>query len=189
MNTTNNTVLITGGSAGIGFELAALFAEKGNKVIITGRDEQRLTAAVHRLKNATGILSDVADPVQVDNLVATINKDFPDLNIVIDHAFDRIYDRKADADSFTDLVTKKPTVKKPFQWRWQKGYYGLGGESDLHWCATLLRTSAILSACWSRPKCASEYCLAERPISNRSSGSESSLLSESYQSFSDWALK
>jgi len=96
MNTTNNTVLITGGSAGIGFELAALFAEKGNKVIITGRDEQRLTAAVHRLKNATGILSDVADPVQVDNLAATINKDFPDLNIVINNAGKAYYYKRGD---------------------------------------------------------------------------------------------
>jgi len=86
MNTTNNTVLITGGSAGIGFELAALFAEKGNKVIITGRDEQRLKKAVEQLKNVTGILSDVTNPAQVDDLVARINKDFPGLNILINNA-------------------------------------------------------------------------------------------------------
>jgi len=100
MNTTNNTVLITGGSAGIGFELAALFAEKGNKVIITGRDEQRLKKAVEQLKKVsgvrngvtgvgngiTGILSDVTNPAQVDDLVARINKDFPGLNILINNA-------------------------------------------------------------------------------------------------------
>ena len=86
MNTTNNTVLITGGSAGIGFELAKLFAEKGNKVIITGRDEQRLKTAVTKLTNATGILSDVTDPAQVDQLVARITRDHNDLNIVINNA-------------------------------------------------------------------------------------------------------
>jgi len=86
MNTTNNTVLITGGSAGIGFELANLFVEKGNQVIITGRDEQRLKAAVARLKNVTGIVSDITDPGQIDELVARINKDFPGLNIVINNA-------------------------------------------------------------------------------------------------------
>jgi len=86
MNTTNNTVLITGGSAGIGFELANLFVEKGNQVIITGRDEQRLNAAVARLKNVTGIVSDITDPGQIDELVARINKDFPSLNIVINNA-------------------------------------------------------------------------------------------------------
>jgi len=86
MNTTNNTVLVTGGSAGIGFELAALFAEKGNQVIITGRDEHRLKTAVARLKNTTGILSDVTDPAQVDELVTRINKDFPGLNLVVNNA-------------------------------------------------------------------------------------------------------
>ncbi|HVU55260.1 MAG TPA: SDR family NAD(P)-dependent oxidoreductase [Puia sp.] len=86
MNTTNNTVLITGGSAGIGFELAALFAEQGNKVIITGRDEKRLNTAVSRLNNTTGIVSDVTDPVQADQLTARIVKDFPGLNIVINNA-------------------------------------------------------------------------------------------------------
>lgn len=38
MNTTNNTILITGGSAGIGFEIAKLLSEKGNNIIITGRN-------------------------------------------------------------------------------------------------------------------------------------------------------
>ncbi len=42
MKTTNNTVLISGGSAGIGLEIAKLFSAGGNKVIITGRDKQRL---------------------------------------------------------------------------------------------------------------------------------------------------
>ena len=37
MKTTNNTVLITGGSAGIGLEMAKLFSSMGNHVIILGR--------------------------------------------------------------------------------------------------------------------------------------------------------
>ena len=51
MKTTNNTVLITGGSAGIGFELAKLLSAKGNDVIITGRNKERLQhIANHQLK-------------------------------------------------------------------------------------------------------------------------------------------
>jgi len=86
MNTTNNTVLITGGSAGIGFAIAALFSETGNQVIITGRDEQRLKAAASRLKNTTAIVSDVSDPAQVDALVEKVNREFPHLNILINNA-------------------------------------------------------------------------------------------------------
>lgn len=86
MNTSNNTVLITGGSAGIGFELAKSFSESGNQVIITGRDEQRLRSAAAKLKNTKAIVSDVSDNAQVDALVAQLNREYPNLNIVINNA-------------------------------------------------------------------------------------------------------
>lgn len=86
MKSTQNTVLITGGSAGIGFEIAKLLAEKGNKVIITGRNPERLNKALAQLKNATGLISDVTKSNEVDQLVAKIHADFPGLNVVINNA-------------------------------------------------------------------------------------------------------
>ncbi|WP_439556531.1 SDR family NAD(P)-dependent oxidoreductase [Dyadobacter sp.] len=56
MKTTGNTILITGGSAGIGWEIAKAFSVSGNQVIITGRDEQRLANAASQLKNVTPIV-------------------------------------------------------------------------------------------------------------------------------------
>lgn len=85
MKTSNNTILITGGSAGIGFEFAKLFSVD-NKVIITGRSEQRLKEAASKLKNVTAILGDVSDAGDVEKLVATIYKEHPDLNVVINNA-------------------------------------------------------------------------------------------------------
>lgn len=41
MKLTGNTILITGGTRGIGFEFAKQFSELGNTVIITRRDETR----------------------------------------------------------------------------------------------------------------------------------------------------
>ncbi|GAB3908809.1 SDR family NAD(P)-dependent oxidoreductase [Larkinella knui] len=86
MKTQNNTVLITGGSAGIGFEIAKLFAQNGNQVIITGRNAKRLQEAVAQLENTTGIVSDVSNPDDVNQLVERLNKDFPTLNVVINNA-------------------------------------------------------------------------------------------------------
>jgi len=86
MKTTNNTVLITGGSAGIGLEIAKLLSEKGNKVIITGRNEARLQQAASQLKNASTIVSDVSNAEDVENLVGQIKTEFPDLNMVINNA-------------------------------------------------------------------------------------------------------
>lgn len=86
MKTANNTVLITGGSAGIGLQIAKAFIEKGNEVIITGRDEARLKAAAAQLGRVTTITSDVTKPADVDRLVSRIEKDYPGLNILINNA-------------------------------------------------------------------------------------------------------
>lgn len=86
MKTTNNTVLVTGGSAGIGFEIAKILSEKGNKVIITGRNPERLDQAVAKLPNVMGIACDVTSDEEVDRLVKTLTVDFPELNIIINNA-------------------------------------------------------------------------------------------------------
>jgi uncharacterized oxidoreductase len=45
MKLENNTVLITGGSSGIGLELSKVLIQKGNKVIICGRSIDKLNKA------------------------------------------------------------------------------------------------------------------------------------------------
>jgi len=86
MKTTANTVLITGGSAGIGLEIARHFVALGNKVIITGRDEQRLNKAAAELGNVTAIPFDVSNAESVEQLVNRVKNDFPDLNVLINNA-------------------------------------------------------------------------------------------------------
>lgn len=86
MNTTNNTILITGGSAGIGFEIAKLFSQKGNHVIITGRNAEKLEKAAAQLQHVTAIVSDVNNEADVNILAERLNKDFPQLNILINNA-------------------------------------------------------------------------------------------------------
>ena len=86
MNTSNNTVLITGGSAGIGFAIAKLLSEKGNHVIITGRNRERLNAAAAKLSNVTAIACDVTNEEDVRALITRIELEFPQLNILINNA-------------------------------------------------------------------------------------------------------
>jgi len=86
MKTTNNTILITGGSAGIGFETAKLLSGQGNHVIIVGRDQNRLDKAKAKLNNVTDIKADVSKADDVKELVATVSRLFPELNIVINNA-------------------------------------------------------------------------------------------------------
>lgn len=86
MKTQNNTILVTGGSAGIGFAIAKLFSEKGNTVIITGRDAARLQQAAAQLPGVIPIISDVADEAQVNQLAEILRTQYSALNIVVNNA-------------------------------------------------------------------------------------------------------
>lgn len=85
MKTTNKTVLITGGSAGIGLEIARIFS-RNNHVIIVGRNKERLNAAAAQLKNVTAIAADVSYESEVNNLVSRLENEFPHLDVVINNA-------------------------------------------------------------------------------------------------------
>lgn len=86
MKITQNTILITGGGSGIGFQTARLFAENGNTVVITGRDETKLRRAAAQLKGVHYIVADVTNENDVNMLVNTIEREFPELNIVMNNA-------------------------------------------------------------------------------------------------------
>ena len=61
MDWKNKTILITGGSAGIGLETAKQFIEIGSKVIISGRSQDKLDTAKKLYPNLITIKSDVAN--------------------------------------------------------------------------------------------------------------------------------
>ena len=86
MKLTGNTVLITGGSSGIGFEMARQFLQKGNDVIITGRDEKKLRDAKRQLDAVAIIRSDVSNPDDVKELYQQAVNDFAGVNILINNA-------------------------------------------------------------------------------------------------------
>ncbi len=64
MNLSGRTILITGGSAGIGLAFALEFVEHGNQVIVTGRRQAVLDEVKAKHPKLHTIQSDVADPAQ-----------------------------------------------------------------------------------------------------------------------------
>ena len=85
MKMTGNTILITGGSSGIGLELARQLRTE-NTIIITGRDEEKLNAARNALGKAHTVRSDVSDPREIAALHDRVVREFPTLNILINNA-------------------------------------------------------------------------------------------------------
>jgi uncharacterized oxidoreductase len=86
MKISNNTILITGGTSGIGFELAAQLLALGNTVIVTGRSQSNLDAARKKLPGIHTIQSDVSEPAAIVNLHRRVVEEFPSLNLLINNA-------------------------------------------------------------------------------------------------------
>src|SRR6266568_3947448 len=70
MKITGRTILITGGSAGIGLAFAVKFLELGNEVIVTGRRPTVLDEVKAKYPKLHVIQSDVASPAQIAALAA-----------------------------------------------------------------------------------------------------------------------
>ena len=86
MNLSNNTILITGGGGGIGWELAKQLHARGNRIVITGRDAGKLQKAEKALPGLRAIQSDVAEPKEIESLYARVAKEFPETNVLINNA-------------------------------------------------------------------------------------------------------
>ncbi|MGA0556221.1 SDR family oxidoreductase [Larkinella sp. VNQ87] len=86
MELTNNTILITGGTGGFGFEFASKLLALGNTVIITGRNAQKLRETKQKLPAIRTVQSDVSDPEDIETLYDQVTREFPDLNILINNA-------------------------------------------------------------------------------------------------------
>ncbi|BBN80642.1 oxidoreductase [Pseudoalteromonas sp. A25] len=87
MKLTGNTILITGGSRGIGLEIAKAFLALGNNtVIITGRDELQLQQVQSQLAGIVCIKSDVSHIDDIRNLYCEVAKQYPTLNMLINNA-------------------------------------------------------------------------------------------------------
>ena len=86
MKLTGRTILITGGSAGIGLAFALKFVELGNEVIVTGRRQAVLDQVKAKHPKLHTIQSDVAEPAQIAALAARVKAEFPRLDVLMNNA-------------------------------------------------------------------------------------------------------
>ena len=81
------TVLVTGGSKGIGRATAEVFASEGCNVIIVSRSAEALAAAKSAIVQKANVRvdivpADLSDSANVDKLA----RDFPDIDILVNNA-------------------------------------------------------------------------------------------------------
>jgi 3-oxoacyl-[acyl-carrier protein] reductase len=77
--------LVTGGSSGIGFEIAKQLKERGAEVVLCGRDETKAADAAKSI-GAYGLRADVSIETDVVALVKKTIELLPDYNVLINNA-------------------------------------------------------------------------------------------------------
>lgn len=86
MKMTGNTILLTGGTSGIGLGLAVRLHEAGNKVIVAGRRKKLLDDITAEHPDLDALVLDVADPDSIARARETLAASHPDLNVLINNA-------------------------------------------------------------------------------------------------------
>jgi 3-oxoacyl-[acyl-carrier protein] reductase len=84
-NLKDKRVIITGGSSGLGKAMAELLIQKGARVLITGRDKQKLKEVADRL-NCHFLVSDVANDTDIQGVFNWIDAEWQGLDVLINNA-------------------------------------------------------------------------------------------------------
>lgn len=86
MDLKNSTILITGGTAGMGLEFVKQLTEIGATIIVTGRKMGALNETKKQFPGVHIYQSDVSNPKDIERLYKEVTSQFPNLNIIINNA-------------------------------------------------------------------------------------------------------
>ncbi len=86
MQTSGQTILITGGGSGIGRALAEAFHRRGNQVIVAGRRQSALDEVARANPGIATAVLDVTSAQDIDRFTQQLARDYPQLDVLINNA-------------------------------------------------------------------------------------------------------
>src|SRR4249919_1129962 len=156
--------IVTGGSSGIGFETARQFLEEGARVLITGRNQQKLDKARDDLAKRTGgevhaTVADMTKESDIAKMVETAKQKLGGVDILVNNAGQMYSGRFSafnDNDMKTQLETKlfgfmrairavHPMMKAQKWGRIVNTIGGAGKEPDPYMFGSAMTNSALLN--------------------------------------------
>ena len=112
MRLTNRTILITGGTSGIGYGLVEAFYKSKCKVIACGRDKEKLASIEKEFPDISAFQCDVSDSHQRKHLATEVLQRFPEIDTLINNAgIQRYIDLKK---GYTDLKSGENEITTNF---------------------------------------------------------------------------
>lgn len=88
-----STILITGTTSGIGLEAAVALARQGNQLVLLGRNQRKMTAAVDEVRRRAGLaaapdswLCDFGSQAQIHRLAADVLAKYDRLDVLVNNA-------------------------------------------------------------------------------------------------------
>ncbi len=111
------TVLITGGSSGIGQGLAEEFLKAGSKVIITGRRESALKETRAKHPKLITFVNDASKVEEREELSRWVVKNHPEVNVLVNNA---------------GIQRKGPLSKEPEDWSIRQSEIAINIEAPVH---------------------------------------------------------
>jgi uncharacterized oxidoreductase len=118
MNTTHNTILITGGSSGIGLALAERFLNAGNEVIVCARREVKLQEVKKRHPKIHTRVCDMAKEKDRIALFEWATSEFPRLNVLVNNAG----------------IQRRVPLTQPDDWKKTREEIEINFEAPVHLC-------------------------------------------------------
>jgi uncharacterized oxidoreductase len=86
MELSNRTVLVTGGTSGIGLGIAESFLRSKSKVIVCGRNKDKLSTVKDKFPDIIVLPCDVGNASQRKKLAEEVLRRFPSLDILVNNA-------------------------------------------------------------------------------------------------------
>ena len=130
------TVLVIGGSSGIGYEIARQASERGARLIIAGRDPAKLAEAAERLGGAVQTVAvDAHDGAAMESALSDLD--------VVDHVVSMVGDSMSGGFLTTKPETMRHVLHSKFWSNWIIGRNAAGRIRDRSW--TELSSLAITS--------------------------------------------
>lgn len=96
--------LVTGATGGLGIEFCKLLAARGYRLIITGRNTEKLAQIREEIEQVEMALAgDLTDPVCLANLIKTLNENGIKLEVLINNAGFGLYGDTLDQDTSANI--------------------------------------------------------------------------------------